>query len=390
MAFWDFFRVKEEKQEQEIKNISLESLNSEIKKQKSQYESEIENEKDEINKNIKNLISDLKSKREILENVNLDKRKEDERLKKIVLENLQYYISHLNSLIKDLQDLEKDITIQEYVIRIQHIFNVFKKDSTKSLEKATILIGKEFEQIIDIIKQFSKNFNIIVENNKPKFEKISKLEEIEKQNKEIYVIKKNVEEIMLLIRHKEKEEEELKKNSIVLEKEYDRFKQSEKYNKYLEEEKRQKQLIDKFNQKVSNLKEKINIKLLLKKFHYDEKKSRILQGYQENFIRALENDKSLEILNLTREALNLDIENEVITIKKENMILNEKKDNLVEKEKINLENKVNQNKYKVLELENNIREEKKKLLRFEEKKKESLERIENTLKLVFGEINLIK
>jgi len=378
MAFWNFFKGKE-KQEIEEESISLNELDSLIKKQRVKYESDIEEIRTTINQSIESLISDLKSKKEALKAVNLNNRKEDERLKRIVIENIHIYITHLDKLINELQDLEKSLVINEYVIKIQHIFNSFKKNSVKSLEKATIFVGREFEQILEIIKLFSKNFNQVITENNEKFEQIPRLDKLSDIKQEYDHLIKIEDEFKKSIKLQEKREEELIQKKATLEKEHEIFVQGYKFKEYLEELKKQKQETDKFTQRIFNLKEKTNLKFLSKHFHSDEKKSKIILNYQENFIEALEKDHNLEISKLVKEASNIDLENEITSIKKESILLKKAKEHVAEKEKRDLEDRISKAKHELLEIQEQIKEENKKVLRFEEKKKEILSEIENNL-----------
>jgi hypothetical protein len=147
MAIWDIFRKK---QVQETKKIKLDNLDEEIKKEKKNLEEQSGN----FNKEIETLVKDFSSKiQDILPSIkklNIDKRKENEKLKEFVVDNLSNYVAHLEKLIEDFSVLEKNKG-EDYAEQVQKTFNRFSKNSIANFERATILIGKEMGSAKEIV-----------------------------------------------------------------------------------------------------------------------------------------------------------------------------------------------------------------------------------------------
>jgi hypothetical protein len=378
MSFFDFF--KRRKQEQVKKEeISLSELDLFLKKQVDNQERDIDLIRKSIKNNIENLVLELTSKKQSLQEVNLKSRKEDERLKKIVAENINFYINYLERLISDLKNLDKNLTIQEYVSKIQIIFNIFKKNSDKSVEKATILVGKEFEEISEILRIFSRDFNKIIVDNNSIFERIPILERLNNLILEFKNMVKTVNGIEEGIKKLRQDKERILNQKKSIEEEYEKFKKSEKFKRYQETLKEHESEINNLNKRLLNLKGKINLKFLLKHFHNDEKKSILLRDYQERFLETLERDNNLEIIEIIEKGLKVNFSEEIKGLKRDFEKINHNKEYVEETEKNSFEEKINEKEYKMLEISKQIDEEEKKILRLKEKNKDTVEAIKKEL-----------
>jgi hypothetical protein len=380
MSFFDFFKKKKRiETETEISFLNLDLF---IKNRYSNYEKESNFVKREIKEKINNLISELVLKKNYFKEVNLENRKEEEKLKRIVLENISIYVTHLEKLITDLKNLEDKLTTEDYIKKIQSVFNNFKKSSEKSVEKATILVGKEFEFIKDILRNFSKQFNDIIIKSNEKFKEKTILEEINRTKEEYDYSERVGKEIDEKIKIIEKEKEGLEKEIIILEKAKENLKKSERYKRYQEELANQKKKKEDFNKKALQLKEKINLKLLLKTFHNNEKKYLLLKNYQDNFIKTFEKDKNLEIIELVKEGLRQDLENEIKGLRQDLEKINQEMNHEVKNKEEGIQEKINKKNNELSDISKQIESEEKKILKFVEKKKEILIEIENILKSI--------
>ena len=172
MAIRDFLRklFGEEgtEKKQEIKKIQYGELAVKISAEMDLYKGESKIAKKELLNNVTNFVSQVKNEILILHEIDLNKRKEIEKIKQITLQNLKGYISHLHKLADELSALDSDET-KEYANKVISILIKFDNVSRSSFEKATILIGAPLEKISFIIKEFTTNHNNIISSNNELF-----------------------------------------------------------------------------------------------------------------------------------------------------------------------------------------------------------------------------
>lgn len=299
MGFMDIFRKKQVTQED--KPITFDKLDSFIVEETNNFNEKSENLRKELKQLNIEFSNNIQNKIPLLKLITLNKRRENEKLKELVLENLGLYIAHLKKLSEDLDRLDKK-EAKEYLDSMNSIFNNFSKNSATSFERATILIGKELEEVKEIIKEFVRNFNSKIESNKHIFEKLSLIEDLKNSLKELNDLReiiKNSEnsakdlEFCILNYNKEKQKTE---------KELEDFKKSSEYLEYIKEQDKIKQENKALNEDIFRLKQKIDFRLLLKYFHSNSKKSKIISHYLDDFQNSLKKDINLEIIFLIKEA----------------------------------------------------------------------------------------
>jgi len=295
MGFFDFLKRKEERIEGE--KVRIDKLEIWLQnKQKSNEEKERA-----LLSLIKQKISDLTKELEediaALKNLDWDKKKAEERVILIVKENLNNYILLLSKLNDNLKNLDEK-TFNDFIGRINFIFADFEKRSFINFQKATFLIGKEFEDVKKSMGNFFRDLKEILENNKNFIETLkpvsfllseySKRENIEKIKSNIHDKIKKIEQNTADLEDKsESVEKDIKK--IIESKEY-----SEKIRQKEDAGKKQNAL----KQDVIKLKEFIDLKSLARTFHESEKKMRIIREYSDDFYGTFENDGGVSLINL--------------------------------------------------------------------------------------------
>ncbi|MBM3233960.1 hypothetical protein FJZ19_02600 [Candidatus Pacearchaeota archaeon] len=294
MGWFDIFKKKEKEEKETIKFEQL-------KKKLEQEISKIEENKKEARKKIITEISDFNSQIEEkisnLEKININSRKEQEKIKLVVKENLVLYINYLKKLVSDLNSSE-NLENEEYIRRINQITYNFEKNSRNAFEKATILIGKELGEARYMTKNLFSEINDILKNNFSEKEK--ELRKIIGLFDKIDESERNLGEINMRFEHLEEKKEKISQEKIKKEKELGEFKNTEEYKKDAGEKEKKKQEQEKINKDIFELKQKIDLRKLGKLFHNDLKKSEIIKIYSENFKQALEKDEKLEILNIAQ------------------------------------------------------------------------------------------
>ncbi|MEK6951439.1 MAG: hypothetical protein AABX29_00320 [Nanoarchaeota archaeon] len=383
MSWLDFFKKEETKI-----ILTIDELISKLKSEEDKLELKNKKIKEEIKQNLSLLIYDLSSQIQVLKSINLEQRREAERIKKIVLENLSFYTIHLEKLIKGLEIIDQSPKTEEYIKEIQDLFGKFKKDSHNNFEKSTILIGKELEVVQKIIKKYFENFNQIIDKNKDLFEKLILIKNLQNQISEFHNIKRIQEEIKSSIGESKKIKNNLLIEKDLLEKQYKTFLESKEYRLLFKDKEKTEKDITNLNLEVFKIKEKINLKFLLKYYHGDHKNSKLLLDYKDNFLSMLEEDKNLEIIKIVKEVLNLEIAEEIGKIKEETLRLKQQPKAGIPEKMNSFVNKINNLDLDILNMHNQIEEENKKILRFNTKQGRQLNEIKQWTKSILGEVEV--
>jgi len=295
MGFFDFWKKKENTEEKLDYFSNLDKTLLEKKERTRNKENAVI---DKIRARILQLTGELRQEISTLENLDLKDVKADQRLKFIVLENLANYVRYLNKLVEDLERVNapsSEVLIEE----IQKIFIEFKNRSQLSKEKSTYLIGKEIRDVKDSIGKFFRDLDDFVQDEKSFFEETTLLKEainLSKKIKELSVAKLDLEEEKTGL---ENELESLKENLINVLSHIEEIKDSTEYQDQLNKKEQVKSLKEKLNKELLELKNSIDLKLLAKRYHHEEKKMAVIKEYEGNFskIISLENRAFLSLLD---------------------------------------------------------------------------------------------
>ena len=389
MGFFDFLRKKKEEIKETEKEISLVELESQIKDKLNEYSGSSKDIKKSIKESVSLLISELKTGNESVKNIDLKERKENERLKLIVRENLYFYVNYVDKLIKDLEKIREDLETEEYIMQINSVFDNFKKNSNKSFEKSTILVGKELEKMQETIRNFFQKLNGVISENRDIFEKTRILNRTEAIRADLIENRKICLELKKGIERLESENKKLSVDKIEFEKEFDKFKTSEEYSQFLEETKKREKEKEDLEKEIFKLKERINLKGLLKYFHSDSKKSKIILGYIENFIAGLGKDADMTLAKMVNEVFKSDIKKELEQIKEANEKLREENWEKKAGRKIEVfESEIRKTEFDISRIKEEAESERKKLIKFEERENYLLDEISKKASEILGKVKV--
>ncbi len=292
------FTNKQEKKGETIKGIiqieelpsKLESKINELARLKRQF-------KDDLLGRISNFEAEANKKIIVLESIDISQRKEHDRIKTIVKENLHLYILHLKRTIDNIKEAEKE-EIEEYINRLSSTLNEFGRVSSKPFEKATILIGDELSDTRMIIISLIKDVNKIMENNNFLLEKgrlCLVLTNLLSESKQLNLLNADFERELAGMNaalEKAKGENSLLKNKLLEIKEGNDFKEDN------QEKIDYRNKLDFLEREIQAIKIKLDLKYLLKKFHYDKKIDQLVRDYMADFKGALMEDKDLRIIGV--------------------------------------------------------------------------------------------
>ena len=291
MGIFDFFRKKQE----ERKKINYEELKSWILEKNQEMHNNNQSIICLIKENINLLKNELIGSIEKLKYVNLEKKKEEDKIKLVVEENLKKYLTNLNFLIKSLEKVSYS-NYEQTIVEIDNILNDFKKRSLMHYEKATILIGDELGITKEKISDFSRNINKIIQDNQQIIKNNKNIQSINEELNTINTTNNMIEEcnkkIIIL-----KENIKLKENEINDYSEIIRdLKKSSEYKKELEEKTVLFQLKIEYENKINELKTMIDFRKLSNLNHSDNKKMKTINELKENFKQNYNENKIINIL----------------------------------------------------------------------------------------------
>jgi len=311
MGIFDFLRKKMEElksereeveeQEPEIKQeMIFEEVENFINKKKKENNEDEEKTIKEIIILVSELVNELTEENEELKKVDLAKRKEEQRIKNIVLENLANYSSYVKKLIEDLGMLDQK-SLQELVKDINKIFQEFKQKSNTSFEKATFLVGHELERVKGSIRSFFDKVKYIEEQNKNIFQNLNLISSIEKKLEEIKKLDNSKIDINKELKETEKRVLRAETEEKILEEDIKKIKNSEEYT--LWEKRRQESNLKKkeIEREIFEVKNMIDWKNLAKIFHTNEKKMNLVKEYESHFSQIFDKEGEAKIIELLKE-----------------------------------------------------------------------------------------
>lgn len=388
MNIFDFFKKitkKNKVKEIVIKKLDFSEIQSwiENKTEKKKFK-----EKEIIFKveaKIKHLVEELKEKIIILEDFDINAKKEQDRIKNIVADSREKYIESVEELIAKLNNLQES-KLEKFIDKINKIFFEFDKKTFKNYERATILIGKEMASIKESLKVFSKELLKIFDENKSVItsfkhfliinEKLNMLNQISKTLKEINEKKSNLNE---KLNEKEKENKILKQN-------LEKIKTSHAYLENLTKQEKIKSLREELKKNILELKQIIDFKALTNFFHINPGQMIIVKEHKENFQINFEKDNGKAIIELLDEA---QLNNNII-LEKINQIKTKMQETANHEQ--NLQKDETQETYlkiKEINLEiDNLKIEEFKENKREEKLKANQQELMSALKKELGKINV--
>jgi hypothetical protein len=351
-------------------------------------EKEIKNKENEIfsefKKIINQFVNELDEKIIFLGDINVESKREEERVKSIVRGNLKSYIHQVKNLKENLNKLN-DISLDKLIGSINKILVDFHQKSHINYQKAAFLAGDKMANTKNAINNFSKSLAEILDEDKELIDSsrtISLIKEKLGHLDENEGIVAEIDEKISSISGKIKEN---KKNEKIISEKIEKIKKSKEYveNQKREEEVKQNLII--LEKEIHQLKTIIDFKALGNAFHADRKKMDMIKDYRENFEDSFQKDYGTTIINLLKEvgmntsiiiAKAQQIKREREEIEKIEKKEDETKELMVKREKLNLEIK-------------NLDEEKSTLLKKDERTKANKEELTNSIKEKFEKIGVI-
>lgn len=295
----EFFK-EEKPQETKKKELNILELENWLKERDKEVEIQLKKETQNLHSQLSINLEKLETELKILESVNLQERKEHERIKQITELGKIEYINAVRKLIESLNQKSPPPYINNEI-------NKFAISSQKSHFKATHLIGKEIEDIMNTISLIRKLENDFLKVNETILKEQTTIENLINRIKERQMLLENRNTIIKEKENTEKYSQEIKKEIGKLEIKI------EEIIKSPEAQKREKLIIEKEKKEEElkiqelNIKNIIDRRVLEKYSHLNKNRytkiEKEMQNYMEDPIPALLSDNNLIIKSILEECI---------------------------------------------------------------------------------------
>ncbi|MEK6850847.1 MAG: hypothetical protein AABX85_04700 [Nanoarchaeota archaeon] len=367
-------------------SVKIEQVNEKVNEKIKQNFLRKDELKNELTKRIDSFKREMNNSIEILEKVTLSERKEHEKIKLVVLENLSLYDAQLKRLISQLENLES-LKIKEGLAKLKTILNDFDRASHLPFEKATILIGKELEGNRNILRAFIKDFSNIEKNNKSFFEQVELTDKLNALLGEMKQVSDFIEEVNKTVLAYESQAEKKREEHEKTKQKIDEIKKSDEFKKEIELKENHRQKLNDIETEIRITKQKIDFKALTKTYHLNEKANHLIKSYSGDFLSALKNDENLDILDLIGENEKLK-KNELKDLREKVAELNRQFQTKTDAEILELENNLKNLDSHINQIKSHIETEKKKKDRSSQKLDKFIDEIKSLSEQVFSNLKI--
>lgn len=327
MGMFDFFKGKKKvERASEIGKISFEDIRKWVEdKSKDLRENELE-VLEEVGGKLELFFISLEEKLRVLEDIDIESKKEYGRAKLLVRQGLDKYIDFVYILLKDLKALERK-NLEEFFRKISETFVHFEKMSAKVYERATYLVGDEMAAVRNEIRRFYNGLMEMFKGEDSSIKDLMKirnikirLSEFEEFREKVGKVNEEIEEKDLRIKKAEKRVEELKRN-------IGKIRNSSEYVSNLKMIEEIETLRKSLDSEIVRLKDSIDFKKLTNIIHSNEREFKIVKNYREHFVSEFSRDGGNKILDLLGDSnmKSAEIKAQVSLIEEKNKRLDEKR-----------------------------------------------------------------
>ncbi len=302
MGIFDFFKKKKEEVKVSEKEIKLPDLDEFLEENLSQVKSEEIRIKEEVSDRVKEFIEQINVNSESLREINIEEKREQEQVKRVVKNSLNIFIELLSKLNKDLEGIisSKESNPGNLFGLISNSLRNFEVKSSIHYQKANYLVGKEIAEVIGVIKNFDKDLRNIFAENQDKLnfpEKINELKVVLEEYRKVECMYNES------IQGKDKIESLQKEIPAQISLVVGDLEKIKKSKAYLEKEKKKNEgevLRRKLEKGLFQLKEMVNFKELGNIHHSNEKSMKTIKNLKDNFseiINESHKDSFLQIFS---------------------------------------------------------------------------------------------
>lgn len=301
MGIFNFFNRTEKRAGSSLKKMGISESRNWVDLEMSKIKKEESSVLLELEQAISDFIKDSKEKILALENFDIESKREDERIKKIVISGRKMYIDFFKILIGNLKSLKKE-NLKDSLEDIHALVLGFNKKSFKNYEQANILIGSEIAELKEVLNVLSNKVLDISDKNKNTINRFYNLFNIKEKRNSIDSLDKSISG---LEEHRSSLRKKLLNNESKIgemEKNLGSIKKSKVYLDNLKISDKIKRLRSERKDNLSNLKQLIDFKMLANFFHSNSNKMDVIKGYKERFASEFDADNGEVLIGLLKEA----------------------------------------------------------------------------------------
>ncbi len=357
MGIFDFLKNKNVVESGEVADLFFGNVREKLDERSNVL---VKNEAEvlrEIKKGFDDFYVFVEEKLAILEGVDIESKKEHERVKLLVRQGLDKYVDFVRGLLKDLKALEKN-DLDVFSREVSEVFDVFEMRSYKVYDRATYLIGDEMSSVRSGIRKFRADLIKVLKKNKKLIENLEvvrsvelKLSEVEKVEADLKNFRRGIEENNVKI-------DDGKKKIRELEVEVEVIKKGSEYILNLERREGIEIFWARLDDEITKLRGLIDFKKLASVVHGNQKEFEFVKNYRDFFVLEFSRDGGSGIIELFK-SLNMrvvEIEAQIFLIKKMKRELDEESKIVVEDSTISKLEEVKKISEKIKELEiDNVR-----------------------------------
>jgi len=240
MGLFGFLKKKPKKEEKIQTKLKFEETGSFILDKEKSIKDKEKEAFEIVQEKIKESTHQIKEKIQILEKVDVNAKKANDRAKNIVKDSLKAYVELVEGFMYKLKDLEYS-DFEQVTNKIGKLFLDFNKSSLLSYEKATYLVGKEMVAVRDNIKLFSKELLKIFDENKTLLDSFKIIKKIKVKQSQLTIQDKAIKENKELVKALDEKIKQVKEKHKKALEDLEKFKQTKDYREIQEKKEKIKE-----------------------------------------------------------------------------------------------------------------------------------------------------
>jgi len=329
MGILDFFRKKKKVQEQEAEpeEIKFNEIENWLDNKAREINEKEKKVFDLIKERIDLFIKEIDEKIKVLEEIDIESKKVEDRAKIIVRQGLDKYLGFVDIFIKELTKIEKQ-NLSQFIKDMNKIFSDFEKHSYIFYQRATFLIGDELAVVKQEINNFSEYFSKLFNEKQKIIDFSNAISSTKLKLRQFDETRATLDKIDLEIKSLDKKTMDSKEKMKKVLHEIEKVKASKAYGENLKNKEEIKLTEKQLEDDVLKLKTFVDFKVLSNTFHSDEKKMKLIKSCKEDFQGMITKDSGESILSLISES---ELDSNVIADKIKQ--INEKRQKITEDKK---------------------------------------------------------
>jgi len=325
MGIFDFFKGKKQvEQVSEIEKISFEDIGKWLEDKSKDLRKDELGALEKVGGKLELFYVSLEEKLKILEDVDIESKKEYGRAKLLVRQGLDKYIDFVYTLLKDLKALKRK-NLDEFFREVGETFVHFEKMSAKVYERATYLVGDEMAAVRNEIRRFYNELMEMFEGEDSSIKDLMKIRNIKIGLSEFEGFREKIVEVGEGFEEKDLRIEKAEKKVEKLMEDVEKIKNSSEYVSNLKMIEEIEILRKGLDREIVRLKDLVDFKKLTNIIHSNERELKIVKDYRAHFVSEFSRDGG-KLLDLLGESnmKSVEIEAQVSLIGKKKSELDEK------------------------------------------------------------------